>query len=101
MQRTVSGLHPAQCRHLAPSAVAEQFTRTSLCAARLDQDFRADAVTDSDLLTLLILQRRIDQHMAFNRDAPSSHPNPQDRYFFPDLISESSCVPRIMAVIGR
>ncbi|QJS13805.1 hypothetical protein HKX69_33475 [Streptomyces argyrophyllae] len=86
MQRTVSGLHPAQCRHLAPPALGGQGPRASLCSARFDQGFRATAVTDSDLLTLLTLQHRIDQHLTLHLDASHSHPDPLDRYFFPDLI---------------
>ncbi|WP_432167031.1 hypothetical protein [Streptomyces sp. bgisy031] len=86
MQRTVSGLHPAQCRHRAASPADGHSPRASLCAARLDQIVPVSTAAESDLPTLLALQRRIDRQLTLDHDASGSGRQGSNRYFFPDLI---------------
>lgn len=81
--RTTSGLHPAQCRRLAPDVHGAP---AAPCAARLDHDRQAARVPEADLSILLALQHRIDQRLMYSH-APVTAPQlTSDRYFFPDLI---------------
>lgn len=93
-QRAISGLHPAQCRHLLASGPVGADIRTPLCAARLDQTACAAEQPDSDLVMMLALQRRIDRHLT-----PTKHAHPtSDNYstrkqqFFSDLIAAAQLI---------
>lgn len=93
-QRTIGGLHPAQCRHhLAPGTVGAG-VRTPLCAARLDKTGCVAGEPDSDLVMMLALQRRIDRNLT-----PAQHPpgtsgtySSQDQHFFSDLIAAAQLI---------
>ncbi len=93
-QRTIGGLHPAQCRHLLASGPVGADIRTPLCAARLDQTACAAEQPDSDLVMMLALQRRIDWHLT-----PTKHSHPtsdnystSEQHFFSDLIAAAQLI---------
>ncbi len=82
MQRTASGLHPAQCRHaIATSAGA----RPVPCATRLDQNVQINALKPADLPLALAFQQRIDQRLFFVRQQAKHAPSADQQYFH-DLI---------------
>ncbi|TQK79686.1 TniQ protein [Streptomyces puniciscabiei] len=93
-QRTIGGLHPAQCRHrLAPGPVGTS-VRIPPCAARLDQTARVAEQPDSDLVMMLALQRRIDRHLTPTEHPPaisSNYSNPE-QHFFSDLIAAAQLI---------
>lgn len=93
-QRAISGLHPAQCRHLLDSGPVGADIRTPLCAARLDQTACTAEQPDSDLVMMLALQRRIDRHLT-----PTKHAHPtsdnystSEQHFFSDLIAAAQLI---------
>lgn len=93
-QRTIGGLHPAQCRHLLTSGPVGASVRTPLCAARLDQTACVAEQPDSDLVMMLALQRRIDRHLTATKH---SHPTSDNystskQYFFSDLIAAAQLI---------
>ncbi|MFJ1859953.1 TniQ family protein [Streptomyces anulatus] len=83
MQRTTSGLHPAQCRHPIAPALDSKATP---CGTRLDGTVRTTTITDACLPVVLALQQRIAQRLLL--DHPPFEPVKRAaRYFFPDLIA--------------
>ncbi|MDX3538155.1 TniQ family protein [Streptomyces sp. MB09-01] len=91
-QRAITGLHPAQCRHLV-SSPADTGSRTPLCGARLDQAACAGTRPDSDLDIMLALQGRIDRCL-MPRQSPATKEeySASDQYFFPDLIAAAQLI---------
>ncbi|MCX5076947.1 TniQ family protein [Streptomyces sp. NBC_00513] len=91
-QRAITGLHPAQCRHLV-SGTADTGSRTPLCGTRLDQAASAGAGPDSDLDLALALQRRIDRRL-MPRQSPATRDEylASEQYFFPDLIAAAQLI---------
>lgn len=92
MQRTTSGLHPAQCRHLATGDGAGQRRPVAVCAARLDHPQAAAILPGSDLRQLIALQARIDRHLLpgpHSLTVPGPGPDPS---FFPDLIAAAQLI---------
>ncbi|WP_257153898.1 TniQ family protein [Streptomyces lunaelactis] len=88
MQRAADGLHPAQCRHpmLGTRPASARINRS--CGARLDQPSEDSPVMNpDDMDRLLVLQRRIDQHLLPEASPPRSECGASDRYFFLDLIA--------------
>ncbi|WP_405664112.1 TniQ family protein [Streptomyces sp. NBC_00079] len=93
-QRTIAGLHPAQCRHhLAPDPVGAS-VGTPLCAARLDETACVAVHPDSDLVMMLALQRRIDRHLTPTKHshATSDNYSVPEQHFFSDLIAAAQLV---------
>lgn len=93
-QRTIGGLHPAQCRHLLASGPVGASVRTPLCAARLDQTACVAEQPDSDLVMMLALQQRIDGHLMLTKHshAISDNYSPPEKDFFSDLIAAAQLV---------
>ncbi|MFF8847351.1 TniQ family protein [Streptomyces sp. NPDC015127] len=89
MQRAVSGLHPAQCRH---PAVPTTSTHPSPCGARLDEALPSATLTNTALSLLLALQSRIDQRLLLNHRPDDTARPASDRHFFPDLIVAAQLV---------
>lgn len=83
MNRTTSGLHPAQCRRLAPDTHG---IPAAGCAARLDQGRQVAPAPEADMRTLVALQHRIDQHLGRGQPSADTAQSAFDRYFFPDLV---------------
>ncbi|NUJ99663.1 TniQ family protein [Streptomyces lunaelactis] len=93
-QRTIAGLHPAQCRHHLASGPVGASVRTPLCAARLDETACVAEQPDSDLVMMLALQRRIDRHLTPTKHLPATsdnYSNPE-QHFFSDLIAAAQLV---------
>ncbi|MFF3265048.1 TniQ family protein [Streptomyces sp. NPDC002932] len=80
LQRTTSGLHPAQCRHPKVTALGAKATPYG---TRLDGTLRSTTITDADLPLVLALQQRIAQRLLL--DPPPPAPT-KPAAFFPDLI---------------
>ncbi|MGW2606492.1 TniQ family protein [Streptomyces mirabilis] len=93
-QRTIGGLHPAQCRHLLASGPVGVSARTPLCAARLDQTACAAEQPGRDLVMMLALQRRIEQHLMPTKPslATSDNNSNPEQHFFSDLITAAQLV---------
>ncbi|MEU3786450.1 TniQ family protein [Streptomyces sp900129855] len=93
-QRTIGGLHPAQCRHLLASGAVGVSARTPLCAARLDQTACAAKQPGSDLVMMLALQRRIEQHLMPTKPslATSDNNSNSEQHFFSDLITAAQLI---------
>ena len=93
-QRTIGGLHPAQCRHhLAPGPIGAS-ARPPLCTARLDQTACVAERPDSSLVMMLVLQQRIDRHLTPTEHPPAAsgkYSNPE-RQFFSDLIAAAHLI---------
>lgn len=93
-QRTIGGLHPAQCRHHLVSGPVGASTRTPLCAARLDRTARVAERPDGGLVMMLAVQQRIDRHLT-PTEHPSAtcgtHSNPE-QHFFSDLIAAAQLI---------
>ncbi|MEV6247949.1 TniQ family protein [Streptomyces sp. NPDC051742] len=81
--RTISGLHPAQCRRLLPEGHGDP---AAPCATRLDHNRRAEPIPEADMALMLALQHRIDQRlMPVRSNADAGHAG-SDPCYFPDLI---------------
>jgi hypothetical protein len=93
-QRTIGGLHPAQCRHLLAPGPVGASVLTPLCAARLDQTACVTEQPDSNLATMLALQRRIDRHLTPTKHshATSDNYSNPEQHFFSDLIAAAQLV---------
>lgn len=93
-QRTIGGLHPAQCRHHLASGPASASIRTRLCAARLDQAASVAERPDSDLVTMLALQRRIDRHLTPTKPSPAANGSYSnlEQHLFSDLIAAAQLI---------
>ncbi|MCX4524380.1 MULTISPECIES: TniQ family protein [unclassified Streptomyces] len=91
-QRAITGLHPAQCRHLVAGTV-DTGGRTPLCGTRLDKAGCASTGPDSGLDLMLALQRRIDRRLA-SRQSPATRDEylGSEQYFFPDLIAAAQLI---------
>ncbi|MEK2477278.1 TniQ family protein [Streptomyces noursei] len=89
MHRTMSGLHPAQCRRLVPDVHG---TPAAPCAARLDHDRQAARVPEADLSILLALQHHIDRRLMCGQSTADAGQSSSDRYFFPDLIAAAHLI---------
>ncbi|AYV26218.1 hypothetical protein EES41_05745 [Streptomyces sp. ADI95-16] len=93
-QRTIGGLHPAQCRHHLTDGTVSTDIRTPLCAARLDRKTCVAEQPDSELVKMLALQRRIDRHLTPTEQSPATsdkHSNPE-QHFFSDLIAAAQLI---------
>ncbi|QDN93773.1 hypothetical protein FNV61_09125 [Streptomyces sp. RLB3-6] len=93
-QRTIGGLHPAQCRHHLASGPIGASVRTPLCAARLDQTAFVAERPDSDLVMMLALQRRIDRHLTPTKHSRATNDDcsKSEQHFIADLIAAAQLI---------
>ncbi|MCX4734097.1 TniQ family protein [Streptomyces sp. NBC_01363] len=82
MQRTTSGLHPAQCRHVIAPAIG---AKPAPCGTRLDQNVQTNTLTDMDIPRVLALQQRIDRRLFLDHQH-SEGAQPADHHYFHDLV---------------
>ncbi|NUK06837.1 TniQ family protein [Streptomyces lunaelactis] len=87
----VSGLHPGQCRNLAPGPPPKPRARATPCGARLDAPGDAAALPPLDMQRILDLQHSLNLRLALGQlRGPADEQTPQT--YFADLITTARLI---------